>query len=180
MRPTPPLMQFRPSRQPFGLQHGCPVPPQAEHIVIPTRHEDCEAVHAIRSQQTSPTLPHAPPPVAWHDPALQVPGSPTTAGLLPIAGVPAHVAPLAWQTLNTQQPPPLQTLAGQHSCPGPPHSWGVTGPPPSTGISRFGSGHPSEEPSLQFVIHSFKVCLSASVGRLPANVGGGIDPLEIR
>ena len=58
-RPTPPLVQTRPSRHALGLQHGSPVPPHCEHIVMSVmRHEDWDAVHKPRSQHGSPTLPH--------------------------------------------------------------------------------------------------------------------------
>jgi len=76
-KPTRPLTQALPSRQLFGLQHGWPVPPQAEHFVMSVmRQEDCDAVHELRSQHGSPTLPQVAPAEFWHDPELQVPGNP--------------------------------------------------------------------------------------------------------
>jgi len=96
MRPTPPFTQLCPARQPLGLQHGWPVPPHAEQLVIPTRHDDCAAVQVISSQQVSPTLPQGPPVGAWHEPALHVPANPRTAGVVAVAGMPAQVAPSAW------------------------------------------------------------------------------------
>ena len=80
IRPAPPLMHTRPSRQPLGLQQGSPVPPQREHIVIPRRQEDCDAVQVERSQQGSATLPQETPAEVWHDPSVHVPAKPTMGG----------------------------------------------------------------------------------------------------
>src|SRR5205809_706327 len=46
-------------------------------------------------------------PLFWHEPLVQVPGSPTQAW------------PLAWHWPPTQQPPPLQTFPAQQGWPAP-------------------------------------------------------------
>ena len=53
------------------------MPPQAEHFVRSgLRHDDCDAVHMLKSQHGSLALPQDIPPWFWQEPVLHMPGNP--------------------------------------------------------------------------------------------------------